>query len=322
MLFRSLSRHFDRAFALFADCLLHPAFPEVELQRERALLIQDIIARDDNPAGLAHDLLSRTFYQQHPYRLPSFGQLKSVEQITPAAVREYHQRYLNPAQMTLSVVGDVKVDRVLAIAQDLFGKSGGRGAPPPPIAVEPPFVQPRSAKKVLNRAQSHLLLGFPGARVTDPWRHALDLLSTVLSGQGGRLFIELRDNRSMAYTVSSFSLEGLDPGYFGVYIATSAAKVDAALEGIRVELARVRDEKISTAELRRAQHHLIGSHEIGLQRNGARAALLALDQCYGLGLDNFLHYAERISSVTAEQVQEVARRVIDFDRSALAVVGP
>ncbi len=317
-----LSRHFDRAFALFADCLLHPGFPEVELQRERALLIQDIVAREDNPAGLAHDLLSRTFYQQHPYRLSSFGQLKSVEQITSAALREYHQRYLNPAQMTLSVVGDVKVDRVLAIAQDLFGKPGGRGAPPPPIAEEPPFAQPRSAKKVLNRAQSHLLLGFPGARVTDPWRHALELLSTVLSGQGGRLFIELRDNRSMAYTVSSFSLEGLDPGYFAVYIATSPAKVDAALEGIRVELARVRDEKISAAELRRAQHHLIGSHEIGLQRNGARAALLALDQCYGLGLDNFLHYAERISSVTAEQVQEVARRVIDFDRSALAVVGP
>ena len=67
---------------------------------------------------------------------------------------------------------------------------------------------------------------------------------------------------------------------------------------------------------------VIGSHEIGLQRNGARAALLALDQCYGLGLDNFLHYAERISSVTSEQVQEAAQQVIDFDRSALAVVGP
>jgi zinc protease len=317
-----LSRHFDRAFALFADCLLNPAFPEVEFERERTLLFQDIIAREDNPAGMAHDLLSRIFYQRHPYRLPSFGQLKSVEKITPGALRDYHRRYLNPAQMTLCVVGDVKADRVLAIAQDLFGKPGGRGAPPPEIAVEPPFAQPRSGKKVLNRAQSHLLLGFPGARVTDPWRHALELLSTVLSGQGGRLFIELRDKRSMAYTVSSFSLEGLDPGYFAVYIATGPPKINAALEGIRVELARVRDERISTPELRRAQNHLIGSHEIGLQRNGARAALLALDQCYGLGLDNFLHYAERISSITAEQVQEAAYRVIDFDRSALAVVGP
>jgi zinc protease len=158
--------------------------------------------------------------------------------------------------------------------------------------------------------------------VGDPWRHALEVLSTVLSGQGGRLFVELRDKRSMAYSVSSFAIEGVDPGYFATYMGTSPEKVDAALEGIRAELARVRDEPIPEDELARAKQHLIGTHEIGLQRNSARAALLALDTCYGLGLDNFLHYADHVAAVTSAQVREVARRVIDFDRAALAIVGP
>ena len=88
------------------------------------------------------------------------------------------------------------------------------------------------------------------------------------------------------------------------------------------ELVRVRDEPVPEAELARAKQHLIGTHEIGLQRNGSRAALLALDACYGLGMDNFLHYADHVATVTAEDVRAVARRVIDFNHSALAIVGP
>ena len=118
------------------------------------------------------------------------------------------------------------------------------------------------------------------------------------------------------------SVEGVDPGYFAVYIGTSPEKVDQALAGIRTELARVRDERVSAGELLRAKEHLMGTHEVGLQRNGARAGVMALDAAYGLGADRYLRYADEIAAVTAEQVQDVARRLIDFDKSALAIVGP
>jgi zinc protease len=271
---------------------------------------------------VAFDLFGKTLYRSHPYRLPSLGEQASVETLTPEKLQAWHAAHMDPSQLTLSVVGDVKVDEVLALAREYFGASRGKAAPPPKVAVEPPPEAPREEKKVLARAQSHLVLGFPGARLDEPWRHALEVLSTVLSGQGGRLFVELRDKRSMAYSVSSFAIEGVDPGYFAVYMGTSPEKVDAALAGIRAELQRVRDEPIPEEELARAKQHLIGTHEIGLQRNGARAGLLAMDTCYGLGLDNFLHYADHVAAVTSKEVQEVARRVIDFNRSALTIVGP
>jgi zinc protease len=126
----------------------------------------------------------------------------------------------------------------------------------------------------------------------------------------------------MAYSVSSFTVEGLDPGYFAAYIGTSPEKVDAALEGIRTELVRVREERVSEAELARARQHLIGTNEIGLQRNASRAALLAIDTAYGMELENFLHYSDNIASVTVEDVREAARRIIDFEHSAEALVGP
>ncbi len=317
-----LSRHFERAFELFADCLAHPSFPEAELLRERALLLQDIATRDDKPSGLAFELLARTLYRRHPYRLAVSGEAASVEKLDAAALRAYHDRHMDSSQLTLCVVGDVSTDRVLALAEAAFGRAGGKARPPPEVPVEPPLEGPRQALRPISKAQTHLVLGYPAAKVADPWRRALEVLSTVLSGQGGRLFLELRDKRSMAYSVSSFSVEGVDPGYFAVYMGTSPEKVDAALAGIRAELARMRDEPLPAVELERAKQHLIGTHEIGLQRNGARAAVMALDHCYGLGAERFLRYAEEVTRVTAEEVGEVARRVLDPAREALAVVGP
>jgi zinc protease len=317
-----LSRYFEESFRLFGDCLLHPTFPEGEVARERGLQLQDILTREDKPAGLVFDLFSQLLYRTHPYRMPQLGTQASVERLGPEALRDWHAAHMDPSQLVLSVVGDVDVDQVLALAHELFGKSQGKAATPRQVAVEPPLEEPRQGKRVLQKAQAHLVLGFQGARVTDRWRFPLEVLSTLLSGQGGRLFRELRDKRSMAYSVSSMAVDGLDPGYFAVYMGTSAEKLDAALEGIRAELERVRAERVPEEELARARQHLIGTHEIALQRNGARAAQIALDTCYGLELENFLHYAERVAVVTAEEVQEVARRVIDFQRSALAVVGP
>jgi zinc protease len=270
---------------------------------------------------LAFDLFARTLYQTHPYRLPALGEKDSVERLDARAVRAYHGRFLQASGLTLAVIGDVHAEEVLRLAEAAFG--GGRGTPPGlEVKPEPPLLGRRRSQKVLPRAQSNLVLGFPGLRVDAEERHALSVLTTVLSGQGGRLFVELRDKRSMAYSVSCMSVEGVDPGYVCAYIGTSPDKQEAALAGIEAELRRMTDESVSESELDRARAHLIGSHEISLQRNSARAALLALDGAYGLGLENFLHFASRVRAVTAVDVQAVAQRLLRLEDSALAVVGP
>jgi zinc protease len=317
-----LSRHFHRAFELFADVLRHPTFPAPELERERALLLQDILTRDDKPSGVAFDLFSRTLFDRHPYRLPVLGDRLAVERLTRESLLEWHQRYMDPSQLVLAVVGDVRASEVVELARQAFGEATGKAGAVPRIEPDPPLPAPRRAVQTLPRAQSHLVLGFRGARVSEPWRRALEVICTVLSGQGGRLFVELRDKRSLAYSVSSLAVEGVDPGYFAVYMGTSPEKVDVAVSGIRRELLRLRDERVSDEELLRAKRHLVGTHEIGLQRNGARAALLALDHLYGLGTEPFYRYAEEVLAVTPSEVQEIARKVIDFDREALAIVGP
>ncbi len=317
-----LSKHFERAFELFSDSLQNPAFSDEEFERERAQQLQDIASRDDRPSSLAFELFAKTLWLAHPYRMSTLGEKNSVEQLSPASLRTYHSRWMDPTQLTLAVVGDVDTERVLERVRAAFGGSRGGAAPAPSVAPEPAWSGPRASRRTLQKAQTHLVLGFPGARMTDPWRRGLEVMQTLLSGQSGRLFMELRDKRSMAYSVSAMLMEGIDPGSFSVYMGTSPEKVEAALAGIRAELSKLCEDLITDAELSRAKEHLIGTQGIGLQRNGARAGVMALDACYGLGAEAFLRYPEEIAAVTAEDIRSAAQRVIDFKREALAVVGP
>jgi zinc protease len=117
-------------------------------------------------------------------------------------------------------------------------------------------------------------------------------------------------------------MEGVDPGSFAVYIGCGPAKVQEALEGIRGELSRCRGSPPSPAEIDRARTHLIGTHAIGLQRNSARAAVVAFDECYGLGADASARYAEQVGAVSAADVLAAAQQVLDPRGEIIALVAP
>jgi zinc protease len=173
-----------------------------------------------------------------------------------------------------------------------------------------------------EKAQAHILIGARGVTLKNPDRYPLEVLQAVLSGQGGRLFLDLRDRESLAYSVTAFSQEGVEPGAFGVYIATSPQKLEQAIQGIREQLRRVTTEKISTQELDRAKTYLIGTFEIGLQTNAAQSSSLAFNERYGLGFNAYREYPKRIEAVTADKVLEVAQRYLSPDRLSLAILKP
>jgi len=317
-----LARHFARSFELFASCITAPHLAATEFEQERRLLLQDIHTRADKPTQIAFDLFGKALWKAHPYRLHPHGEEESVSALTTQALRDHHARWLRPEQLTLAIVGDVDAEQVLELAERFLPARPGRAAEAMHIPIEGGPSAPIEVRHPLARAQSQLVLGYRGARVGSPWRHALDVLVTVLSGQGGRLFTELRDKRSLAYSVGAFAMQGVDPGYLAIYMGTSPEKVDGALAGIREELRRICEEPITQAELTRAREKLLGTHDIGLQRNGARASVIALDHAYGLGAENFLHFAEQVNAVDAAAVQAVARSVIRDQHEVLAIVGP
>lgn len=316
-----LTDSLDTGLELFVDALLHPSFDAEEVEKRRQDRLAAIERSEDSLAQKDFELFAQELYPQHPYRFPSIGIKETVSKLGADDFRQYGERWMHPSNGVLAVVGDVEPDEIVAQLGELLADWKGPGEVTLPVRPTPTAPkEPRVASLEKDKQQVHVVMGFLGLTLEDPDLPALDVLTQVLSGQGGRLFVELRDKRSLAYSVTAFSMEGVDPGSFGVYIASAPDKLQEARDGLQEQLARVLDTPFSEAELDRARAYLIGSHAISLQRYSAQASLLSLDELYGLGAANYLDYEDRIAAVTLEDVQRVAKRIIHLDAPVVAVV--
>jgi zinc protease len=313
----------DPALNLLADVLLEPAFDLEELEHERKDILAAIERREDRLAQLAFLLFVKTHYQSHPYRQPLLGFADTVAKFDADLMKAHHARLICGANMSVAVVGDVDPDTIAVRLSSCFtGIDSGDSfeAPSPPIEAAPSEI--RTAELHKDRAQTHLVIGFRGLSVHDDDRFALEVIAQLLAGQGGRLFLELRDRRSLAYSVSATNVEGVAPGYFAVYIATHPDKLDEARRGMFEELERLVEGPPTAAELERAKRYLIGNFCIDQQRNSARAAQISLNSLYGLGPDADTRYPEQVAAISREDVLRVARRIVDLSAYTEAVVRP
>jgi zinc protease len=317
-----LSRFFEPGLELFADIILNPVFDRTELEKRRKDILAAIKNREDDLIQLTFDLFARTLYKKHPYRMIPLGTKDSIEKLNRDALLEFYQSSAVPENLVLAVVGDIKAKEAEEKIGGYFQNFRGNHFSPPSVSLPLPLRKTRSSIKYLEKEQAHIILGFLGTTIDSADRYPLEVLNTVLTGQGGRLFLELRDKESLAYVVFSFSLEGVEPGYLGVYLACQPDKLDQAISGIKRELKRVQEEKLSPDELERAKNYLVGSYEIGLQRNSALATELAFNERYGLGWDYYRKYPGLILAVSAEDVLRVAKKYIQLNRYALTVIRP
>jgi zinc protease len=317
-----LSRHFERGFDLVADCILNATFSEDELEKERRIVLDDIRAQEDNLGQVAFKLFHSAMWQKHPYRLDPMGTAETVAGFTRRKLINYFRQRYSTSNLTIAVVGDVDPARVKAKVVALFGDSAEQNHDKPVVPVEPNRTEPVQVFKLMAKEQAHLVLGFQGVGFANQDRFPLEVLAYVLSGQGGRLFTEIREKRALAYRVSAFSVEGLDPGYFAVYLASSPENLDEAVKVVHHELHEAAEKGITADELARAQRYLIGVHAIGLQRKSALAAALAFHEAYGQGWKSYRQYGDNVMKVTVADVARAARKYLDPKREVTAVVKP
>lgn len=312
---------FDNALDLFVETLLHPAFPPEEVEKRRRELLLLFKNREDDLAQIAFDLFYQTIFTTHPYRFPVLGHEETVRALQREHLMEYYRRLLNPAELVISIVGDISTDQMIEhfrAALEPLPALPRMGALPP---TEPRQTAPRRARKTLDKQQAHIVFGFQGVSLANADRYPLKVLEAILSRQGGRLFYELREQRALAYSVTAFGVEGLAPGVVGVYVGTDPGKVEEATMAARLELRRAREELVNVDELEQAKKYLTGSYEISLQSNSAQCEEMGFNELYGLGYDNGRKYLAAINTVTAEDLRRVARTYFEEDAHTLVIVG-
>jgi zinc protease len=316
------SAQLEPSVDLFSEVLIEPAFDAAELERERAETLAAIQRREDRLAQRVFLLFAEQHYLHHPYRMPTLGSAAVIGALDREAVRAHHRRLVVTGNLVVAVAGDVDPDGVARQLSARLCELDASAFEPPKPPVEDPPREIRRVELRKDRAQAHLVIGFRGVTVDDDDRFALEVIAQLLAGQSGRLFLELRDRRGLAYAVNAVSVEGMAPGYFAVYIATAPEKLEEARRGLLRELRGVLESPPSKLELERARRHLTGTFAIDHQRNAAHAAQISLNALYALGAEADRRYPEQVAAVSARDVLRVAQRILDLDAYTEAVIRP
>jgi len=320
--FTFLSQHFEEAFNLLTEVIREPSFDKEEMEKRRRLILASIQQQEDDLGRLVFKLFRKTLYEKHPYRMDTLGTPDSIRRLTQKDLKEYYQRIVIPENMILTVVGDVDQKQVLVAVKKGFGDLKRESLRIPSISQELPILEKRRAEIAKMKEQAHFVLGFLGVSFHHPDSYALTVLNAALSGQGGRLFRELRDKESLAYALDFMAHPNLDPGFIGVYMGTHPNKLETAIEAVLRELEKVKVEGVTEEEMDRAKKYLIGNFEIGLQTNGAQANQMSLDELYGFGFDHYQKYPQEIQKVTKEDVNRVAKQYFNIESYAIAIIRP
>lgn len=317
----AFSSNFDAAMDIFSDVALNPSFPDEEIKRAKREILAAINRRKDDLSSVCIDGFLSTLFKGTPYSRSVTGTEKNVRSFTRSSAEKFYKKILNPKEMVLVVVGDVDTRKVLKRLEDDFSSlRAAKKAIPLPVRVKPAGKPVEAVKKLPSKQQTHIVVGFTAPPFGHADHYPVQVLNAVLSGQGGRLFIKLRDEMSLAYSVSSFYAPRVESGIFGVHIGTAPQKEQKAIGGIIEQLEAVLENGVSTEEVKRAQRRMAGDFEIGLQRNSAQASVMGFDELYGVGWDEYRDFVDRVFAVTAEDVLRVAKKYINLDSRVVSVV--
>jgi zinc protease len=321
-----LAEDFGRIFELLGDILMAPSLPEEEISTRKGEVITAIRQDDDNPAVRATEALMALLYPNgHPYGRPTKGSIDSVERLTRERLVRLHAGRFAPSELTAVVVGDVEVPKAVDTAARVLG--GWRVPKPQAMTLASPGPTTRRQRLVIpmmNKAQVDIAYGFATVRRADPAYYAFWLMNHVF-GQyalGGRLGDSIRERQGMAYYVSSWQEANVVEGPLVIRAGVSAANVDRAVESIDEELMRLIGEGITAKELEDSRRYLIGAMPRAFETNASIATFLQQVEFFGLGEDFDVRLPDVLRAVTVDDVNAVARRVIDPERASVVVAGP
>jgi predicted Zn-dependent peptidase len=317
---RVIDQHVPEALDVMADMVFRPRLNDID--SERAVILEEIAMYEDDPQEKVFDVLGEAVFGDDPLGRAIIGRAEVIADTPPAEIATFHHARYRPANIVIAAAGAVDHDAFVAeVAARLDGVQEGDGWRPVPLAA--PTANPRRRFEVKTTEQYHFCLGGPGFSRHDDRRFALRVLDTIFGGtSSSRLFQEVREQRGLAYSISSFASAYGDVGQIGLYVGTRTENLERAVEVIAAELERLIVEPATAAELDRAKENLKGRIVLALESTGARMNRLGSEVLAGAPLLSLDEVTARIDAVTRDELAELAGELWYPGRLSAAGIGP
>ena len=315
-----LDKHLPIAVDTLSDILLNSLFDPVEVERERSVILEEINMVEDSPDNCIFDILYKKIWPCHSLGLPIQGTPDTVNNITRQDIIDYMGKFCTANNIVISVAGNFDHPSMMDLLEKHFChfKNADNINRAPVHEIKSGAIA--RFKKI---EQVHICVSTTGININDKQRFECYLLNTILGGSmSSRLFQKIREEKGLAYSVSSSNSIYQDTGIFIVYAATGIKNYRTTIELITQELKEIKNNNIDKDELEKAKNQLKGMLMLSLESSGSRMVNIAKEEMFfgkHFTLDEILNC---IDKVTAEGIKDLAIRLFQEQSFNLALLGP
>jgi zinc protease len=311
------------ALEVLSDATMNSTLPPEEFVKEQEVIRREFAMSYDDPDRMVGQLMFRTAYQRHPYRLPVIGELQIFNQLTREDVAEYYRSRYVPNNLTFVVVGDVDADAVYTQLAKCFADYPARALEPRYIPREPVQQGRCEVNEEFATELTRLALAWHVPEITHPDVPAIDLLSTILGdGRSSRLYRRVREEAGLVFGISAFSYTPGDPGVLGIDATLEPENRVEAERAIFEIIRQVQEGGVSGEELAKAKKISLG-HSLGsLTTMRGQASDLGSNWFVTRNLNFTRDYLESMQRVSLGEIQRVAAKYLVEDNLTVVSLNP
>lgn len=316
------SKHLDLAFDVLSDMVTNSKFEEEEIEREKGVIIEEMNMYYDDPKWYLGEVWQKLLYGDHPLGWDVLGTKEVIKAIKRQDFLDYVKSWYPPSNLVLIVAGSFDEKRMTAAVRSHFG-SFGKGSVGKCVSVKESQTQSGLRLHFKKTDQAHLALGVRTFPRTHPDRYKAQVLNTILGkGMSSRLFVEVRERRGLCYYIRSDRDAYVDAGSLGAVAGVDLKRVDDAVKVILEVFYGLVEKPVSDKELSKAKEMTKGRMILALEDTRAVASFLGSQEALEGKIRTMDIIISEVEAVTAEDVQQLAKRIFVNGGLNLAMIGP
>lgn len=322
----------DLALDMVSDLLLTPKLRKDDIEKERGVILEEINMYEDEPQAKVASLHDQITYEGSGLACDPAGTKETVSAMGHKDFLDHYNAWYEPKNVVIGIGGGINElgeqadESRLELAnkvETFFSKGRERAGGGSINYGVPEQKKPRMKIFYKDTEQAHFYLGFPGISRNDGDRYALGILTTLLGGNSSaRLFNEIREKRGLAYYAYASTDMFHDAGSFHAFEGVSVGKVHEAIKVTLAEFERLIAGKITDKQVVQAKEYMIGKTVLDLENSSNMVQFAVRQVLLQDKLEEIDEVLQKIRRVNIDEVKRVAKRLIDFGKLNLAVVGP
>jgi predicted Zn-dependent peptidase len=312
----------ELAFDILSDMIFRPLFRNEDIETEKGVVVEEMRSYEDAPDDFVYDYYFRNIFKNSPYGRDIIGTKESVKKITRNSIRKFYEKHYFPANMVLSVSGNLKWDAVIKLAKKYFFFENPKGKVSKPVIIKVPkksFTKHLEKRKI---EQFNVMLGASGVPRDFRSVTIIQLMSTILGGgMASRLFQNIREREGLCYSIYCFPSFYRTTGLFSISVATSREKANRCISLILEELRLIIRDGFAPKELEDAKTNQLGGMAIGYELPENRMNNIGLQEIYFGKYYPLQVRMEALKSVTLKELNDMARLIFKIPNLHLSCVG-